>query len=529
MRNFLIGASMLAMLAACGGEDEPSAKTESTVAQATLQPFKAKDYGQTSEALAALNLAESGAGLIKFDSSKTADGGAIFKNVVIDSEDGEGKLIAETLSFDGLQLTDAGPMFDRMILSNASLEFPQEDDTTGSFTISEISVVEPNQQAAAFFTALVQGEDLPKDVKFSEWAFDQMALKGLALDVVSTEEGDAGHVKMSLNELSMTSLAEALAGGTLLSGLKMDLDLPQSADLDFPLKGSLNLDEMSFGNLQMQLVDAAIAAEGDPQEIMALNTKLVESYTSPIEQGFDNSVLKGLSLDLSGISFSMSEAVTKVERNKDGVATRVSQPKTTLKFATDAEGGQLGAQAATFLGMMGYESLELSGNAETTYDPETKETRYDAYTLDIKDALKLDMKGGIFNLLDVLKVAANSESGQPDFAALQQVALGDIEIAIEDKSFMERAFKLAAQQQGVEPEMLRSMATGGLAIATLGAAEQGIDPNLVNTAVGALTTFIEQGGTLTLAINPEEPLVFSEIEDPSVLTVEKLGFTASTK
>ena len=81
--------------------------------------------------------------------------------------------------------------------------------------------------------------------------------------------------------------------------------------------------------------------------------------------------------------------------------------------------------------------------------------------------------------------------------------------------------------QGMEPEMLKQMAVGGLAMATMQAGSMGVDTALVNDTVTALSSLIEESGAITIKIDPSEPLRLGDIEDPTQLTKDTLGFSAT--
>lgn len=529
----MIGASALALLAACGADDEPNTKSVAAVEKSLDSmkiedmklpklKFEAKDYGQTAEVLAALKLDGEANDLISFADSSTKNGGAVFSDVSIKpkSEDGPA-LIAKTMTFDGLNMTDEGPSFDRLILSDMSLV---DEEESVNLSIGDISIVEPNAAASQFFASLIQGEE-PEDVPpLSEWAFDRLSLNNLKL---SASPDDEGSFSATIGELTIASLADAVAGNTLFSDFKVDFDMPEAGD--FPIVGSLNLGKMSVSNLQASFLENLSEASSDMEKFAELNSKMIEGYSSPIEQGFDQSFVEGLALDVSGLSFSMPKAATKVVRDADGIATAVVSPKTVFKVKADAEAGQLGAQLAQGLAMLDYSDLEFSIGAKASYDPETTKTTYSDYVIDMKDGFSLSMNGGAFDLLDAVKSMSSMGEDGPDMDALGKIKLSDLELSLEDKSLLDRAFKVAAGMQGMEPDQLKSMASGFLAMGTMQASQSGVDMELVNQTVNALTTFIEDSGTLTIKLAPEAPISMSDFEDASAMTVEALGFSAETK
>jgi len=539
MKQFLIGASAFALLVACGADKTEADEAESIVKRAAQSlemsdiklpkmDFSTKNYGQTDEVLAALKLDGSSNDAIAFENVKTSGGSAVFSGLTIkpDHEDDDKPvvaLLAEKLSLDGLQMTDAGATFDRMVLSNVSFN----DETEGvTLNVGDISIVEPNEAAAQFFTALLKGESPEGAPAFSEWSFDQMKLEDLTLTGDNTAEGA---VKVTVGEMALGSMAEAVMGQALMSGLKVDFDIPSdNSPGAMPFKGSLNFDKFAMSNFRADMFDNIPDLDAGSEAIAEMNAQMMESYTSPIDQGFDQVLMEGLTLDMAGLNVSMPTGATKVARDDNGIATGLFSPKAEFSITPNAEGGELGAQVAQAISMLGYDSLNFSTNAKASYDPETKETRYSDYTLEMADGFALSFKGGLFNLLDVVKAGATS-SGEPDMDMLKKLTVSDMEISLEDKSIVDRAFKVAAEMQGMEPEQLKGMASGLLAMGSMQAGQSGVDMAIINQSIGAVSDFIQGSKTLTIKMDPETPINFGEMEDPSLLTAEKLGFSAESK
>lgn len=58
----------------------------------------------------------------------------------------------------------------------------------------------------------------------------------------------------------------------------------------------------------------------------------------------------------------------------------------------------------------------------------------------------------------------------------------------------------------------------------------GIDADIATELSMAASGFLQDGGTLTISLNPEAPLNLTDLmSDPTQLTKENLGFSASLK
>ena len=524
MRHFLIGVSALAVLAACGNDD--AANTDaSTSTQSSASTNK--DYSKSSEVVSALQLDGSEGGRVSFADSSSSAKKLVLEDLTIAGDEDSEQVKVEKLVLEGMHMTEAGPSFDKLTITGLQPE--AEDGVT--VTLGEISLIEPNAATAAFISSLFAEGEPENPPAFNDWGFERFAFKNLQVnfDATQQEEPEEGGFTLALDELSMNDLLKSRADKALLSGLNITFDVPEDEGMPGPIVGDLKWDSMSLEGVRGDWMEAIIEAGDDPEALHSLN--LMGMFNSPIEQGFDDAEIKGISLNASGVSFSLPKATTKVTRNKDGVATGVKSPEYKMTLAADPEGGALGQMLAGGLGQLGYEQISMSGASEVTYDPEKKLTRYKESYIDIEDGLKLSFKGGLTNLLQVMQAAesVNGEGASPEaaMAAFQDLTINDFELTLEDKSILDRGITLAAQMQGMEPEMLKQMAVGGLAMATMQAGAAGVDTALVNDTVTALSSLIEESGAVTIKIDPSEPLRLGDIEDPTSLTKDTLGFSAT--
>ena len=547
MRLLIAGVSAIALVSFAGCKEEAADSSSSSASSSSspaavaqlLKDYKAKDYGQTDSVLAAMNLVEGGPGPISFDAVNTKGGVTTLDNFVftmdVDGDVDEVKLGADKLVLEGLQTTDEGSSFDRLTLSGIKLLDAPQGVTLG---LGEIQVFEPNDKTAAFISRLVAGESIESYPSFESMAFGRLSFSNLTINADGTqmEDPEEGKVAWTIENLSIESLADAFAGGINLGGFDMSFDIPQDeVDAPFPVSGHVKLDQMNFGGVRAGFLDdvtkAVASSEEDEEAAVAelmnsLNARNAE--LSPIDQGYDMALINGFDMDVAGLSMTIDNAETKVVRNDDGVATRVISPQSVINVNFDSAGG-LGAMAAEQLSKLGYDSLTLRSGGDATYDPETDQTRYEDFTLAVDDMLSLRFDGGFNNLSDFKQAMAQAQAdgGQPDMSLLQSLSIADFSLTLEDKSILDRGFAMAAEMQGMEPGQLRAMATGMLAMATMSAGQSGLDPELVSETVTALSAFIQEGGALTLSMNPETPVSASSFEDPTQITKSSLGWSAS--
>ena len=137
---------------------------------------------------------------------------------------------------------------------------------------------------------------------------------------------------------------------------------------------------------------------------------------------------------------------------------------------------------------------------------------------------------------DAMDFEAMAEGQEPDPMAFQQ-ALGALkvssfELKIADDSLVDRVFNAVAAQQGQDPEAMRKQVAGMMAMAPMFAQQAGIDTAIASELGAAVASFIQEPKTLTISLDPETPLSaesLTAMEDPSMITKDYLGFSASNK
>ncbi|CAN0265272.1 unnamed protein product, partial [Chrysoparadoxa australica] len=124
-----------------------------------------------------------------------------------------------------------------------------------------------------------------------------------------------------------------------------------------------------------------------------------------------------------------------------------------------------------------------------------------------------------------LAEAPEGETSPPaDVLAL--LALNRFVIELEDEALLDNLFASMAAERGMSPEAMRAQASGLVAFASLLASDYA-DRALIQTAQGALMGFVASGGTLTIAVEPEEPLEMSRFSDGTLPSDAGVSITHS--
>ena len=542
MKHLFLSAAAMALLAACGGSDngdvtgditgagEAAVKSaESAIEDLGKITLRKGDASKASEALAAMSLNESGAGRLDFAGSDANGAAANFDNLTFSIPDEDTSFTIAKMQFDGLDMTETGATFAKLSLSDITIAPGEDEDTQGEITIGGMELINPSPALAAWVASLNgQGEPGPfpagEDLSFDRWSLSDVDMR--------IEESD-GDVNFALDSIELGGVDASEMAVAAISGIKVD-GMAEGTPFN------MNLGSMSMVGANINFLEAMRDNAGDEEEMAAAIMSTM--YQNPMDPGYDSIIIDDFAFDAGGVDFAMPSLNASVERNADGQPVKyVTQPYT-MTLKANADGGEPGSQLAGALGMVGYESLELSGAGVSDYDPETDTVSFETGSnyLKLKDGFEMRFGGELEGYSAYAQSFANMdfeemmEGGEPDEQMMQdavsQLKLHGFTLQLTDDSIVDRLFNLAAAQSGEDPEQLRTQVIAMTAMAPMMAAESGIDMEIVSDTVTAIQGFMQEPGTLTLSLKPEQPLSMESIaamEDPSQLTKSYLGFSAT--
>ncbi|HPF24489.1 MAG TPA: hypothetical protein PK417_13470 [Hyphomonas sp.] len=554
MKYLLTGVAAIAMLTACGQKDKPgSDEVPSGIvfSESKIPEYKVQngDAATAPAALAAMAFDTSGAGSVSWAKKELKGDKAVFTDVVLvsaasdedDSEDGMSleagddsfdldgaDLKAQKVEFEGLGMKNGQANFSRLVMSGVSL-VPKdpEDAKNGSGTIGSIELVNPSPETAAWVAALFtdgDDHDLPKGAAL---AFDHWEMKDLDFRI-DEPEGDKG--TFTIKAIEVTGLKDQKAALMKLGGMAFDMtDGVEGTNM-----------KMSLGSIEMHGADLALLSDAsedatDPEDVSKMMNLTKQDPANP---GYESLTLNGFTMDMAGVKVDVPKLVSAVGHDKKNsvVAVKTDPFKVSLSTGEGQYGEQLGSQLAT----LGYETIELSGEGFQTYTPGDDVTTYvkGKNYWELKDGFRVDFSmafAGAKAMAEAEQAQAQALSADPTAVlgnTLDKMILHDMEFAIDDNGFVDRAFNAYAAQSGEDPQEVRNQLTGLMAMAPMMAAGSGIDSELITEASTALSSFISSPKTLTIKLAPAEPLsmaALADMQDPSQLTKAKLGFEASNK
>ena len=526
MKKLMFGAATMVLAAACAQGESPA---EVTIAEPTLKELtvRAGDPAEAADALAAMALGESGSGVLSFAGSTTDGADATFTDLTIDGVDG---LNVGSLVFEGLEMDGETANFGKMSFSDIVIA-PEDEDV--DIKLSSIELINPSPELAAWLAASLNGQQVPFPAA-DKVSFDSWTMSDLSGDFADTDaEGTFGIDKIEIRDLTELNAAKAVFSGLNLSAYNEGED--ERVDVKLGSMTATNLDGKFIAAIQDNIGDEDAMAAA----IMAAASE------NPMEPGYDSFNMSDFVVDAMGVNFAIPSLVAGVERNAAGQPVKFVTEPYTMSLKADAEGGEAGEQLLQALSIVGYEELELKGASVGTYDPDKDIFSFDAASnyFELTDGAKFSMGGKIEGYSGYAREAAaafNMEDlaagAEPDpmamTAALGQLTFHNIELSIDDMSLVDRTFNAVATAQGADPNALKAQASAMLAAAPMMAGGTGIDGALIAEATSALGSFLNNGGTLTLKLDPSEPLSVASMmqnPDPSAYTKESLGFTATQK
>ncbi|MFP4518479.1 MAG: hypothetical protein ACLFQ5_03395 [Oceanicaulis sp.] len=468
-------------LAGCGGEEETRRAGD---------PAAQGAEGSAADALAALGLAEKSRASWE---SMTQDGDTYtFTSFTLATD--EGVLSAETLILTDPRMSEQGPVFERFALSAGDLVYDEGLARFASFALSEAGPG-VGQALANFMT----GQGGLDDIPLERQTFSELTLDTLQIETEAGEDMGPGELVIALVE------ASGFDGETLERFTLTDLAYDASnADGE---QVAIDIGEVAASGVNVELLQSG--AEGD------MGAAPLGSLTGGFDQ-YETVSVSGLRLVAGGLRVLMLEFGAEVEERRGGtLVSTAAMPVLTLDPNPDS------ANAAGFadaLSRLGYEEMVFSLASEAEYDPgEDRVTSTGENYVAMEDGFLLAFQQDLSGIEAYADALADWAEGQdfetkdgeqaptPPAEIYAPLMVHSAEIRLEDRSLIDRALTMMAEQQGTTPAQLRAQAELFVAMGAAMAGEA-VPQALLTQLSGALTSFIGQGGALIVEFEPQAPV-----------------------
>ena len=501
MRKFSTNVSVVALtalmstslvLSGCGDKNK-SKSTASEVKIEEIAPRKVAE-AQADQALSALSLKDSGSGALSWSSKTGSAGNYVFSDVVIK---GDGKtddpLNVKTLELKGAHMNDDLVAFDSITMNNMSTT---DDDAT--ITVKKIELVRPspalsNEIARAFSGDDDAFEDMEGDIGIG--GFDMAGL---------TLIGDDGNITM---DKFMFGETKDKTGVFSMKNLKMDIQEDEDVKINL---GSIDVTGVNIDKYK-GLISASIKADQEGDEIGEDTMKKLMQSMNPYSPDYQNFSLKNLDINIDGLTVD----VASIDGNtsvKNGITT-ITQNTSPMIITPAADSSKRELKGfSDALKEMGYDRLVFQSSSKSMLNEATDTMEIVDSYLEMENGFKLNFDYSLSGVKEMMQKAtalgASSDIETNPLAAMEMLnsmKFSKARIALQDNSIVERAFKLAAKDQGGDPVMLKNQAKAGLAFLPM-MAKDPAQQALAMEASQALGTFLDNSGTLVIEMNPATPV-----------------------
>ena len=407
-----------------------------------------------------------------------------------------------------------------------------EDAGDADVTIGSFELTNPSPETAAWVSSLL-GNGAPAPFpSVDKLAFDAFTMTDFLVDIHDDE--DTGTVRIA--GINIRGVGDEKMQLASLTGVAFDMIDGEDGPIKFGLAN------MSVYGSDYGLIKEIQALGDDPSEDAVAATIMGAMSENPVDPPFDAMILEALTFDGQGITFDLPLYDARIQRDgQDRMIGQVLKPAR-MTLEADANGGKGGAELAGMLGQLGYEKMEFLMESVSTYDPDKDIYAFDAGNnyLELVDGMKMSFGGKIEGYAEYARASSaaltdlngnQNSMPSPDFMmdAMSKLVIHGFELQLDDDSLLDRGFNLYAAQSGEDPDQLKSQIAMYSGMAPMFAAQAGIDAELASEAATAFGAFIAEGGTLTLKFDPDTPISIADIEDPTLLTKETLGFSATQK
>ena len=464
-----------------------------------VEPRKITD-AQGEAALKAANLWQKSDN-VTWESRSGGKGTYTFKNLSGTHPKGDVSFVMKTLKLTGLHKADETVTADLVEIGAIAFEAKGGELTVKNVGLRNATIpvdfsdlVDPNilfeqnddQIFSAFVMSGVNGKipDFDFDIKQLGWGQDPQD----------------NHLRISADDVSINGIEKR--GGELsftLDALEMRGLNPMPADGDgetFALKLSPEgISDILGGNLQV----------GD---FLAKDFKFSsDGFTAILPKAVQTAKIKG---DVTQLNFSMPTAQLKMSE--------------VLGMSDEDK------RSFALMKSVGLDDIELSSSAQSEINKATDFWDIKGASFDLKDGFDLNYSGGFSGIDAMRRARSNPELLQADReAAVENFKIHDFALSLEDKSIVDSGFVIAGAMFGQSPEDLRRTANGALGLASLAAFTQS-DGKIYTELTRSLGAFLQDGGTLNIALKPDTPISVKEFEGLSLSNrpnLKRLGLSSS--
>jgi outer membrane murein-binding lipoprotein Lpp len=512
-----LGAVLSATLivGGCKGKDKGN-KQVSTAKIEKIAP-RTVSKAETLQSVTAMCLQDSASGIFKWDDHNVSAGDHTYMGVSVEGGDDGKSLNVEKLELIGAHMDGDMAAFDKIVFHDVSAA---EDDTT--FSVKKWELIKPSSSLSNEISrAFCNDEDAFEDYS-GDFGLGGMSLSGL--NIVDDE------VNMSLTSL-LFGTTEDKTGVLNLENLSMDIKGEDKAVIHL---GSIAIEGINIDKYKSLFATAAKSDENSENEEDVI--KALMGSMNPYNPDFKHAKFSDFHVDAAGMKIDLDSLVADVtHKNGKTVMVQKMSPLTIVPPSKEDASKDM-AQFVEAMDVMGYDKLEFTMAQKTILDEEADSMVVTDSYIALKDGFKLSFDYDMTGYKAFMEKAAEQggSSNANPMAALGMIddlKMSSMRLALKDDSIVDRAFKVAAAQQGGKPESLKLQAKMGLGFLSM-MAKDDAQQKLATDLGTALSKFIDDGGTFIVEMNPKTPVNLGSIASATTsgeIDLDALGITITTK
>ncbi|MDA8708699.1 hypothetical protein N9M10_04920 [Hellea sp.] len=438
--------------------------------------------------------------------AKTSGSDGNYTYTDLSVKDDDGTLTIANAVLTGVHMDGDVASFDRADFSGIKMYDEAEDATV---SIKTLSMARPTpDMAKAIITSLQNIKDI-----------DDLNMEDEDLDMGFGALG-MGDVKIESKELNLTT-DSLMWGEDAESGLT-DFKVQ---GIDFKHKGNelmtASLKSFSGTGLRSDTFGDMSSKARSPMSMMGGFNPLAKMYNTVKMEDLDfNSDY--VSVKTKGFEGTSTE--------KGGVTTQRSVGEPLIIKLKEAPKDPDAKRAYDMVKDLGFDEIVLQSSQTTVLDSNEDTIAVKDGFLSMKDGFELSYNYGASGIKAMSDNMQDSSQEQLNIqAAMNDIKLNGFQLRLEDKSIVERGLKLASKFRGSTPAKVKQELKVALAFAPMMA--PGIEGEMLGEIGSAFGEFIEKGGTLSIVVDPKQPLTMTDLANykQSNITMDDIGFSAKAE
>jgi len=471
-------------------------------------PSRKVSDAEGKQALAEMNLLDESGDALSWAKTSGENGNYNFTD--LSAKDDDAQLSIATANLVGVHMDGETATFDRADFSGIKI-YDETDDVT--ITMKTLSVARPTpDMAKAIITSLqnIKGlDDLDLDMDDADVDMGFGALGMSGINITSKD----------LN-LTTDSLVWGEDAETKLTDFKIqDVEFSAAEKAKEPV--TVSLKALSATGILGDIFDSLPKPGGSPLGMMG--------GLNPMKQMFKTFKMEDLDIDSNYVSV-VSKGFEGKSTEKGGVTTQRSVGDPLIIRLKEAPKDPQAKQAYDMVKELGFDEIVLESSQTTIMDSNKDTFAVKDGIFSMKDGFKLSYNYGATSLTAMSDSAKENGQGADIQAAMENMKLSGFQMRLEDKSIVERGLKLAGKMRGASPEKVKKELKVALSLAPL-MAGGGLEGEMIGEMAGAFGSFIEDGGTLSIVVDPKQPLSMADLSNykGSDLTKADIGFSAKAE